>query len=594
MRKNILLDFLSPDNWKTYATVPKDILRSEKDIRPFVSLLRQSINVAVLLTPEYCLLPPAFIVQSPVAFRAVYESSLYLDEGKIYLPLRETDIDRYITKKMQEYWKVRGSHSGFYTEEHWNFLYQYRRLLIPRSAAMGITIARQWLTVSDHSKIWKPIVSFDPKTADLLRDVPMRLKERGESVTLEAIIAESKQNDPDLARYINQAIQHEYLKAYVMEYDVSILSNAPPKPLFENYLIPIESCYYNFNLFINVLKLLGIKEYFLTARPETILEFRKQPEYDTLINIYSKICENQRTVEGVEWRFKQLIAKTGKNMGPIAGVIPLLAKNIVRSRINRIADIFEEPDGRSFSAYKKVKGNSMKEIVILVTTPTEYKAVMGQFEEKGYIAENDNIEDLFFKRIVFYNGVKIYLVQTEMGVAQVGGAFNTTHTIIELLQPDAIIICGICFGIESSKESLKMCDILVSTEIWDYETSKISAHAVEHRGQSIPTSRTLIQLFRRASYDFKIPVHFGLMGAGDKNVNDESFIKELVKVQPRMIGGDMEGVGVVSACQAKRTDCLLVKAICDWGHDKGDGDQMQAANNSAAFVITALESMSPQ
>lgn len=594
MRKNIFLDFLGPDSWKTYVTVPKDILHSEKSERYLVSLLRQSINVSILLTPEYCLLPPAFIIQSPIAFRAVCESSLYLDEEKIYLPLREADIDRYIEKKMLEYWHVRDSHTGFYKEDHWNFLYKYRHLLISRNATMGITIAKQWLSVSDKAQIWKPIVAFSPETADLLRSVPMRLKRRGESVTLEAIMKESKQNNPDLVRYINRAIQHDYLKTYIMEYHASILLNAPPKPFFENHFLPVESCYYNFKLFSNVLNLLGVKEYFLTARPETILDFRRQPEYDTLIGIYSKICENQGTVEGTERRFKQLISKTGKNMEPIAGVIPFLARNTVRSRINRIADIFEEPDVRSSSIYKRVKGNSMKEIVILVTTPTEYRAVMEQFAERGYIAENSNIEDLFFKRIIFRNGVKVYLVQTEMGVTQVGGAFNTTRTIIELLQPDAIIICGICFGIEDSKESPQMCDILVSTEIWDYETSKISDRTVEHRGQSIPTSQALIQLFRRTSHDFEIPVHFGLMGAGDKNVNDESFVQELVKVQPRMIGGDMEGVGVVSACQAKKTDCLLVKAICDWGHDKKDGYQIQAANNSAAFVITALESMNPQ
>lgn len=590
MRRNIFLDFLSPDNWKTYATVPKNILHSEKGTRQLVSQLRQSINAAVLLTSQYCLLPPAFIVQSPIAFRAVFESSLYLDEEKIYLPLRETDIDLYIAKKMREYRNVKSSHRGFYEEEHWKFLYKYQHLLIPRNAAMGITIAKQWLTISDSANIWKPIVNFSPQAADSLRDVPIRLKGRGESVTLEAIIKESKQNDPYLAKYINQAIQHEYLNAYITEYHASILSNAPPKPLFENYLISVESCYYDFKLFANVLDLLGMKEYFLTAHPETILDFIRLPEYDTLISIYSTICENQKAPADVVRCFKHLISKTGKTMPPIMEFIPFRAKNAVQTRIHLIAEKFEEPSGRSSLAYRR-KGNFMREIVILVTTPTEYRAAMNQFEKRNYAVKDDNIDDLFFKKILLHNGVNVYLVQTEMGAAQVGGSFNTTHKVIDLLKPDAIIICGICFGIEDGKDPRNMFDILVSTEIWDYETSKISVGTVEHRGQSFPTSPALIQLFRRTSQDFEIPVHFGLMGAGDKNVNDKAFIEKLTEVQPRMIGGDMEGVAVVSVCQAKKVNCLLVKGICDWGHDKEDDNQEKAANNSAEFVITALESI---
>lgn len=92
MRKNIFLDFLSPDNWKTYSTIPKDAKRLTNYRRCLVEQLKQSINIAILLTPEYCFLPPAFIVQSGIAFQAIRKSALYLDDKRIFFPLRETRV----------------------------------------------------------------------------------------------------------------------------------------------------------------------------------------------------------------------------------------------------------------------------------------------------------------------------------------------------------------------------------------------------------------------------------------------------------------------------------------------------------------------
>lgn len=350
MKKNIFLDFLSPDNWKTYATVPKNPMVLANYTDSLVSCIKQSINIAILLTSKYCLLPPAFIIQSPIAFRAVFESALYLDEKLIYLPLRETSIDQYIGKKITEYVRVRNSHTGFYNEEHWDFLSRYQELLIHRNSPMGMTIAKQWLILPDTADIWKPIINYSERTAEKLRPIPMKLKERGESVTLEAILGESKSFDSSLARYINQAIQHEYIKAYITEYNASILSNAPPKPFNENYLVPIDSCYYDFRLFTDVLSLLGLKDYFLFAYPELIINFLREPEYETLVNIYFEVCSSCLEAAKVESVYRYLVKKTGKSMTPyqngLFGIKTFASRfrvnKIVKDRINRVADAFYE------------------------------------------------------------------------------------------------------------------------------------------------------------------------------------------------------------------------------------------------------------
>lgn len=587
MRKNIFLDFLSPDNWKTYATIPKDPYMLDKYKDKLVSQLKQSINISILLTFQFCLLPPAFIVQSEIALQAILESSLYLDEHMIYFPLRETSMDQYISKKISEYEHVKSSHMGFYNDSHWAFLSNYQDLLISRNATMGITIARQWINLSDESDIWKPIVERYPREADNLRPIPMLLKDRGESVTLEAVISELKSKNFDLARYINQAIQHEYLNAYITEYNASILSNAPPKPINENFLIKIDSQYYNFRLFTRVLNILGIRDYFLYAHPETILQFLCEQEYDALINIYEQICTEQPNERCVESVYRSLVKSTGKIMYPLINFNSLDVKN----RINWIADAFLKLSIKKNIVQREEAKKVMNNITIMVTTPIEYISAIEQFRKCGYEFEDDNSNNMFFKKTILKNGVNINLIQTEMGATQVGGAFNTTHDVIDELNPDAIVISGICFGIKHQKDSPNIGDILISTDIWDYETAKISNGVADYRGKSIPVSTSLLQLFRRSSIGFKKNIHFGIMGAGDKNVNDKSFIDKLIEKQPHLIGGDMEGYAVVSTCQAKKKDCILVKAICDWGYEKDDCWQKKAANNSIELIIRAFESI---
>lgn len=589
MKKNIFLDFLSPDNWKTYVTIPKDpkVLLQYRNI--LIQRLKSSLNVAVLLTKDYCLLPPAFIIQSEVVLQAISECSFFLDAEKIYLPLREIDIYDYINKKISEYQSVKDSHAGFYNDAHWDFLSRYQHNLIHRNASMGITIAKKWIDIPDSSVIWNPIVERAPDIADQLRGVPTTLKHRGVSVTLEAVVNEINQPNKILDYYINQAIQHEYLAAYVAEYDACILSNAPPKPLNENYLIPVESLYYDYQVFCGVLKILGVKEYFLTGNAEQIVGFINTTEYHLLIDMYTAICDSCESKYDVEKTLRVLMDSLEISTENISA-LQSDTDQLVRERIKRTCEAYF--DQRSIAkTMQKKRGILMKNIALLVATDTEYKTLLQEIQIRGYSLVDDNQEDLYYKSVELKNGVVATIVRSEMGALQVGGAFNTTHKVIDILNPDALIMCGICLGNKAHKDSLKMGDILVSTEIWDYETAKITDSSTEYRGKTIPVSSSLVQLFRRTEFNFSTPVHFGLMAAGDKLVNKKDFVKQLVNYQSGIIGAEMEGLAVVSTCQAKRKDCILVKAICDWGFDKTDEYQQLAAANASKFVMDSLESI---
>ena len=391
MKKNIFLDFLSPDNWKTYATIPADQNTLAQYERSIISDLKKSINAAVMLSAQYCLLPPAFIVQSPIAFKAVSESSLYLEEKLIYLPLRENSIDQYISKKIAEYSNVKNTHSGFYKESHWEFLSHYQNLLIHRKAAMGMTIANQWIVLPDSAPIWKPIVDYSPWIAEQLRPLPALLKRRGESVTLEAIEAEIANVDASLRRNINQAIQHEYIEAYLEEYDAAILANAPPKPLNENYLISIDSCYYDFSLFSNVLNLIGIRDILLGGHPEIILDFISTQEYDELISTYWEICKQCQNGNDVQKVYRKLTNFTGiNNRNPFSFSSRLIKylrlPSIVKDRISRISDAWQKK--------KSSLNNEKFEDISMAIFPKQRIFIV-----HGHDTDKRNQVELFLRRI---------------------------------------------------------------------------------------------------------------------------------------------------------------------------------------------------
>ena len=325
--------------------------------------------------------------------------------------------------------------------------------------------------------------------------------------------------------------------------------------------------------FYNFLSFLSL-ESILDTPALKLIELRNQPEWNSLLNEYLKI--------------------------PASPVIDLFRHNTnIRKKFERSKRIKDcSLYIKSFILSKSKGASEMTDVAdkytILVATDSEYKATLDFLKLSQYNVMNANKDELFYKELILHNGLYISIVRCEVGATSPGGAFNTCNDIINTLRPDAIIMGGICFGISTADPKQRLGDILISTEIWDYETEKIiTEDESDSRGHIIPVGTSLLQLFRRSALDNSdnLKVHFGLMGAGDKIVNDKSFIEKLIKKKPKLIGGDMEGFALVSTCFRHKTSCILVKSICDWGYGKNDIYQEKAANNSISYIFSTLETI---
>jgi nucleoside phosphorylase len=228
--------------------------------------------------------------------------------------------------------------------------------------------------------------------------------------------------------------------------------------------------------------------------------------------------------------------------------------------------------------------------LIVTVTSVEAQAVLGAFSLQQKWSRK-KIGGKTFYDLGIHGGAPVFMVQSEMGIATPGGSLLTVHQAIQCLQPQAVIMCGIAFGLRPDKQ--KLGDILIAKQLEYYEPAKVVGIQTGNisRGDRVTASNQLLERFRDADIDWAGPQrHFGLVLSGEKLVNDPDFLKQLRLLEPDAIGGEMEGAGLYVAASEEKVDWILVKAICDWADgSKNDSAQVLAANNAANFVLYALQ-----
>ena len=186
----------------------------------------------------------------------------------------------------------------------------------------------------------------------------------------------------------------------------------------------------------------------------------------------------------------------------------------------------------------------------------------------------------------------------EMGAGGIGASQQRTSDVITHWKPAAVIAVGIAFGIDETKQQIG--DVLVATQLRDYELSRVNEDAsITLRADIGSTSdplknrlRTKDAVEKRKSRDWP-KVRFGMLLCGQKLIDNVDYRNSLKLLEPEAIGGEMEGVGVYVSASREKVDWIVIKAICDWGHDKNDAQkdarQKLAAKNAATVLKAALD-----
>jgi nucleoside phosphorylase/tetratricopeptide (TPR) repeat protein len=209
------------------------------------------------------------------------------------------------------------------------------------------------------------------------------------------------------------------------------------------------------------------------------------------------------------------------------------------------------------------------------------------------------VDDRAYLDLGEVSGASVAMVLTEMGSGGVGGSQASVSRAIDALSPSAVIMVGIAFGINEAKQAIGQ--ILVSKQLMLYELQRVET-GEDPRDEIVPTgdrphaSARLIEAFRMGGLTWPEPharISYGLVLSGEKLVDNINFRDQLMALERKAIGGEMEGAGIYVACHNAKVDWILVKAICDWADGKKGtrkaARQRLAASNAAAFVLHALQ-----
>ena len=258
------------------------------------------------------------------------------------------------------------------------------------------------------------------------------------------------------------------------------------------------------------------------------------------------------------------------------------------------------------------------EYILVVATSTEEQELRAAADQLGIpFAKKSSPGGVYFDldRLGGGAGNRVIAVRVEMGPFGYAGSAGSAIRYKQAFAAQGLICLGMAFGVDASWQ--KPGEVLVSRALLPYDSRDVvcDPHVHSHyrydysRMKAFPARRQLLGLFER-HHEIRPPgvhaVHFGALLTGasrvfcsryrDKLVEDASraISSALVaegKIVPRIVGGEMEGMGLLSSCKRDDPSWIVVKGISDFadGDEEGRPDRRKlACSNSAVFVLQAL------
>lgn len=229
--------------------------------------------------------------------------------------------------------------------------------------------------------------------------------------------------------------------------------------------------------------------------------------------------------------------------------------------------------------------------VVLIVTATDIETV-STHEKLKPIDGFDNILTVYNGAHTYYFGkfgkYNVAHVQSNMGAIGRESAIMTISKAISTITPKFVIMIGIAFGVDKSKQNIG--DVLISEGIIPYDSVRIGEKNV-YRGQNAPTSKVLLNRFKSVkSWEYlledenKASKICAQILSGEELIDDIERRNELIRQFPHAKGGEMEGAGLFAACDGE-VEWILVKGICDFAD--GNKKVNKKANQNIA-VDSAL------
>jgi len=195
---------------------------------------------------------------------------------------------------------------------------------------------------------------------------------------------------------------------------------------------------------------------------------------------------------------------------------------------------------------------------------------------------------------------RVLAAKTSMGALDYRGSGARAVHYVDATQATGVISIGMAFGCDPENQTLG--DVLVGTQVVPYDNRDVrqvdgvittSYERVKRRRAKKSLVRLMEDHARRLD---ATTVHFGALLSGAARIHCAAFRDELRTQVPQegdpIIGGEMEGVGLLAASKPADPNWLVVKGISDFGDEDRDDvieeSRRPACLAAARFVLRAL------
>jgi adenosylhomocysteine nucleosidase len=246
------------------------------------------------------------------------------------------------------------------------------------------------------------------------------------------------------------------------------------------------------------------------------------------------------------------------------------------------------------------------EKLIFLATRTEVDALEFVAKELGteFRPCHDKVGNFKYFNLGKIGADRVVAVQTTMGPLSESGSAALAIQYRSRTGANAIISLGMAFG--AMPKFQRIGDVLVATGIlpYDYKLVKTADNGspiVDYGDVAVFRSNPeLLNRFRRTSQaaEWKDLVRHGLFLSGAARIHCASYRDELAKECGHgkgelVVGGDMEGVGFLSASERERPCWIVVKGISDFADINRTEELIKqtrpiACYRAAKFVLSTL------
>jgi adenosylhomocysteine nucleosidase len=243
------------------------------------------------------------------------------------------------------------------------------------------------------------------------------------------------------------------------------------------------------------------------------------------------------------------------------------------------------------------------EVVLFVATEDE-------LEQLRYVATR--LLDLPFEEKVdqrvgtFYmlgqlGSNRVIAARTRTGAHDYKGSATQTFLFQTYSTAKSYVQLGMAFGVSPGLQ--RVGDILVAKSLFPYDRREVylTRDGIVYQYEYAKRrncNRTLLRIFQRAAEQirqFRSRVHFGMLLSGGARIYSPGFRDRLIRWVPQkpdhpVVGGEMEGVGLLAGSNPDNPSWIVVKGICDFADNfmPENPARPAACRRAASFVLRAL------